>query len=99
MSMGGAVLNHTPSFLSKQLEPPWSSACEESSDAIGRQIVNGVHVEEKSVVCWRYAWAGGEGQYSGIHGYFDHTGQWHDWTMPLPSHQDSVGVLPYVYID
>ena len=99
MATSGATLNHTPSVLPKQLELPCSSAIEESSDTVNRPIVNGVHLEERSVVCWRYAWAGGEGQYSGIHGYFDHTGQWHDWTMPLPSHKDSVGVLPYVYID
>ena len=97
--VGGATLNHTPSVLPKHLGFVPSSMGQESSDGICQQRVNEMHAEENSVVCWRYAWTGAEGWYSGIHGYFDHTGQWHDWTMPLPSHNDSVSVLPYVYID
>ena len=97
-TVGGATLNHTPAMRLKQLGLPPSSVSEDSSEPVGQQKTNEAHAEENSVVCWRYTWTD-EGWHSGIHGYFDHTGQWNDWTMPLPSHKDSVGVLPYVYID
>lgn len=96
--VGGDTASHTPSVLPEQLGFV-PAVGEESSLALGQQQQSSeMHTEENSVVCWRYVWTG-EGRYSGIHGYFDHMGQWHDWTMPLPSHKDSVQVLPYVYID
>ena len=58
-----------------------------------------VHSEEPNPVCWKFGYHSDTGQLTGIHGYFDHTGKWRDWTTVIPSHNNRVNVLPYVYID
>ena len=42
----------------------------------------------------------GKGKIEGVDGYFSNEGAWCDWTQPIPpKSDDSVVVLPYVYID
>jgi len=42
----------------------------------------------------------GKGRVEGVDGYFSNRGAWCDWTQPIPPNSDdSVVVLPYVYID